>query len=226
MMLSTNTCIHKVSLNVLFVDFAKNKNKLYFGHRTTKKLFTLALNDTSRAPHLQHDMQDGRGCKCMPMEWGGERHNIVLIKKCVKEECDRLCWSEVTDDKKKSEGAGICRSSTAPLLLNHDGRYRSWKEWRLRAGARVTDRSIRRELGSQHGAWVVGWQAAIIQIISCTAVCSSTHRQILIGKRGCGVFKVSCTLSQRCVISLVLLSNCQYNSVCMQTSMTLQWAWT
>lgn len=50
------------------------------------------------------------------------------------------------------------------------------------AGQWVTDRSSRRELGSQHAAGMAGRQAAVIQIISCTAACSSAHRLILIGK--------------------------------------------
>lgn len=57
--------------------------------------------------------------------------------------------------------------------------------WRVEgggAGARVTDRSTRRELGSQHAAGMAGRRAAVIQIISCTAACSSAHRLILIGK--------------------------------------------
>lgn len=72
------------------------------------------------------------------------------------------------------------------------------------AGAWVTDRSPRRELGSQHAAGVAGRQAAVIRIISRTAASSSAHRQILIGKISWDELKESCALSNSSVISCTL----------------------
>lgn len=72
------------------------------------------------------------------------------------------------------------------------------------AGAWVTDRSSQRELGSQHAAGMAGRQAAVIQIISSTAACSSAHRLILIGKISWDKLQKSCTLSDGTVSSQTL----------------------
>lgn len=108
-----------------------------------------------------------------------------LIKK--KEEGAQLQESKVTDELEKEGGA-------RHLSLEHSVSSIGWWAW-------VTDHSPWRELGSQHAAEVVGQQAVVIWLISCTAASSSAHRQILIGKISWDELHESCTLSDSSVIS-------------------------
>lgn len=107
-----------------------------------------------------------------------------MIKK--KEERAQL-QEKVTDELEKEGGA-------RDLSLEHSVSSIGWWAW-------VTDHRPWRELGSQHAAEVVGQQAVVIWLISCTAASSSAHRQILIGKISWDELQESCTLSDSCAIS-------------------------
>lgn len=171
---------------------------------------TLVVNETSLCSFIfkwQRE-KEGEMRVCVYLRSGSD--TVRCLKKCLREEGAQLQESKVTAEKEKEGGARHLSLALSVPYIERRWERQVGERRRGCRGAVVTDRRPRRKLGSQHAAGVAGQQAAVIRIISRTAACSSTHRQILIGKISWDELKESCALSYTVVmLSLVLLGNCR-----------------
>lgn len=163
-------------------------------------LSTLVVNETSLRYSVFKWWERGAGAwVCLRSGWTRWRSRV--LKKCLKEEGVQLQESKVTDEKEKEGGARQLSLERSVSPIERQGEMQVGEGRGGGIGAWVTDRSPRREFGSQHAAGMAGRQAAVIRIISCTAACSSAHRQILIGKISWDELQKSCAVSDSSVIA-------------------------